>query len=82
MSVAAVSGLGDVDAISLSLLKMSSEGLIATMAAQAILLAAAANSLVKLVMGMVFADPSSRWLLLLGLLPMVLLSFAGIFLAA
>ncbi|MDX8410817.1 MAG: MgtC/SapB family protein [Mariprofundaceae bacterium] len=79
MSVAAVSGLGDVDAISLSLLKMSREGLAVTLTAQAILLAATANSLVKLSMGMAFADPLSRGILLLGLLPMSVLSIGGIF---
>jgi len=82
MSVAAVSGLGDVDAISLSLLKMSREGLAVALTAQAMLLASAANSLVKLGMGLAFADPSSRGMLLLGLLPMSIISIAGIFVIA
>ncbi len=79
MSVAGLSGLTDVDAITLSVSEMSRERLSAILAAQAILLACASNSLVKWGMGMVFSDRSARLGLSLGLLPMVVLSLAAIF---
>ncbi|MFQ5582263.1 MAG: MgtC/SapB family protein [Mariprofundaceae bacterium] len=78
MTVAALSGLSDVDAITLSVSEMSRAHLTAALAAQAILLACAANSIVKLGMGLAFATPSARGWLIIGLLPMALLSLAGI----
>lgn len=79
MSVAGVSGLSDIDAITLSLSDMTRNGtLLAPLAAKAILLASAANSLVKLGMGLTFAPAQGRRWLLIGLLPMVLISLTGI----
>jgi len=79
MSVAGLSGLSDVDAITLSVSEMSRDQLSATLAAQAILLACAANSLAKWLMGMLFSDRSARTGLSLGLLPMAALSLAAVF---
>jgi len=77
LTVAGLSGLSDVDAITLSVSGMTPESLSATLAAQAILLACAANSLVKMGMGFIFAAPAARMWLAVGLLPMSLISLAG-----
>ncbi len=74
MSVAGISGLSDVDAITLSVSEMSREHLDTALAARAILLACAANSFVKWLMGLTFSDPAARPGLSLGLLPMAFLS--------
>jgi len=79
MSVAGLSGLSDVDAITLSVSEMSRDHLDAALAARAILLACAANSFVKWLMGLMFSDPSARIGLSLGLVPMALLSLAAVF---
>jgi len=79
MSVAGLSGLSDVDAITLSVSEMSRDHLDATLAARAILLACAANSFVKWLMGLAFSNPAARMGLSLGLLPMALLSLAAVF---
>ncbi|MDQ7011107.1 MAG: MgtC/SapB family protein [Mariprofundaceae bacterium] len=78
LTVAGLSGLSDIDAITLSVSEMSREHLSISLAAQAILLACATNSIVKLGMGLIFAAPSTRGWLVLGLLPMALLSLAAI----
>jgi len=74
MTVAGLSGLSDIDPVTLSLSEISGTTLTATLAAKGILLAAAANSLVKLILGLSFSPSSARIWLLAGLLPMVLLS--------
>jgi uncharacterized membrane protein (DUF4010 family) len=74
MIVAGLSGLTDIDPVTLSLSEISRTTLSATLAAQGILLAAAANSLVKLILGLSFSPASARIWLVAGLLPMVLLS--------
>ncbi len=79
MSVAGLSGLSDVDAITLSVSEMSRDHLDAALAARAILLACAANSFVKWLMGLMFSEPSARIGLSLGLVPMALLSLAAVF---
>lgn len=77
LALASLSGLTDVDAISLSLTAMSRSTLSAAIAAQAILLACAANSLVKLGIALSTALPAARPILLAGMLPMPLISLAG-----
>lgn len=79
LSVAALSGLSDVDAITLSLNQMARASLAASLAAQGILLACASNSAVKLGIGLVFAPSQARRWLLLGLLPMIAISIAAMF---
>jgi len=74
MTVAGLSGLSDVDPITLSLSEISRSTISATLAAQGILLAAAANSLVKLILGLTFSPAPVRIWLVAGLLPMVLIS--------
>jgi len=78
LAVAGLSGLSDVDAITLSLSSIVGKQVTVMLAAQGILLAAAANSLVKLLMGLLIVPTGARLPLLAGLLPMVLLSLAGV----
>lgn len=78
LGVAGLSGLSDVDAITLSLGNMVADAhLSPPAAAQAILLACASNSLVKMGMGMIFAAPEMRLWLGAGLLSMTLISLIG-----
>jgi len=74
MAVAGLSGLSDIDPVTLSLSEISGTTLSATLAAKGILLAAASNSLVKLILGLSLSPASARVWLLAGLMPMVLLS--------
>lgn len=74
LTVAAVSGLSDVDAITLSLSQMDTAQLATATAAQGVLIASAANSFVKLVLGLTLAPAGARGWLLAGLAPMILLS--------
>jgi uncharacterized membrane protein (DUF4010 family) len=57
---AGLSGLSDIDPVTLSLSEISRTTLSATLAAQGILLAAAANSLVKLLLGLTFSPASAQ----------------------
>lgn len=59
-AVAAISGLTDVDAITLSLAKMANNGLATSVAVPAILLAASVNTAVKMGMVAMLAHPSMR----------------------
>lgn len=59
--LAGISGLADVDAISLSIASMAGRGLDATVASGAILLAAAANTLVKIAIVAVRGSPALGW---------------------
>ncbi len=77
LAVAGLSGLTDVDAITLSLSEITGTQITALLAAQGILLAAAANSLVKMLMGLAIVPASTRLPLLAGMLPMVLISLAA-----
>jgi len=70
LTVATLSGLTDVDAISLSAANMVKEGLSTSLAAQVVLSACSTNTLVKLALGFTFAAPGARLWLLGGLLPM------------
>jgi len=79
IALASLSGLSDVDAITLSTSSMVVDGLNAVNAAQAVLAACAVNTLVKLGMGLTFAAPGIRLWLVGGLLPSALISLAGIF---
>ena len=72
--VAALSGLSDVDAISLSLIEMSKDTTKIDIAAKGIMLACGANSLVKLAIGMTISPKKTYPWLLYGLVPMVGLS--------
>jgi len=74
MTVAGLSRLSEIDPVTRSLSEISGTTLTATLAAKGILLAAAANSLVKLILGLSFSPASARIWLSTGLLPMVLLS--------
>lgn len=74
LTVAGVSGLSDVDAITLSVSDMANHGLVYTLAAQAILLACASNSLVKMGIGLLFVPRRARGWLIAGLLPMAVFS--------
>ncbi len=78
LTLASLSGLTDVDAITLTITKMLQHELTVTLAAQAILVACISNTLLKLGLGLVFADPGLRPALVAGLLPMALLSLAGL----
>jgi len=71
--VAALSGITDVDAITLTISQMTSGSTLPQTAARTILLAAAVNSLVKLAIGMLLAHPEARFKLAATLLPMVLI---------
>lgn len=79
-AVAALSGITDVDAISLSTTQLAREGLDAALAARVILLACAVNTVIKLGMGLVIAAPKARLGLIAGLAPLVAISGAFIFL--
>lgn len=59
-AVAAISGLSDVDAITLSLAKLSSNGLAIDVASQAILLAATVNTIVKVGLIISLGHPAMR----------------------
>ncbi len=59
-AVAAISGLTDVDAITLSLAKMSANGLADTIAVPAILIAASVNTAVKMTMVAALGHPAMR----------------------
>ena len=74
--VAAISGISDVDPITLTV--SHDPGLSAGVAAQAILIACAVNTFFKLGIALVLAPASARLWLLAGLLPMGLLSAAFI----
>jgi len=78
--VAGLSGITDVDAITLTISQMAAEGTLAETAARTILLAAAVNSLVKLSFGVVLAHPKTRLRLATALLPMVLIPALSILL--
>jgi len=78
--VAGLSGITDVDAITLTISQMASETTLPQTAARTILLAAAVNSLVKLVIGVLLAHPKVRIKLAATLLPMVLIPALSIFL--
>ncbi|MDQ7000137.1 MAG: MgtC/SapB family protein [Mariprofundus sp.] len=80
LMLGAISGLTDVDAITLTLLQMPAEAVSQHTITTAILIAAASNTLVKLGMGMIFAPTAMRSRLLIGLLPMIAISLGGIWL--
>jgi len=69
-AVAALSGITDVDAITLSTVHMVQEGLDAGLAARVVLLACGVNTLVKLGIGIALAAPQARAGLIAGLAPM------------
>jgi len=79
LALAALSGLSDVDAITLSTSSMVTGGLNASNGAQAVLAACAVNTLVKLGMGLSFGARGIRTWLLAGLLPAALIALAGMF---
>jgi len=79
LTVAGLSGLSDVDAITLSLAEMTQQHTSIRVAAQGIMLACAANSMVKLGIGLSFAPKTTHRWLTIGLLPMVLLSLAAVY---
>ncbi len=80
LTVAGLSGLSDVDAITLSLAEMNQNNAAVThLAAQGIMLACASNSMVKLGIGLSFSPKATHRWLTIGLLPMVLLSLAAIY---
>ena len=66
-TVSLVSGLTDVDAITLSLTRMTEDRLALDIAQQGVILAALANTLVKLGLGVVIGGASMAWRLLPGL---------------
>jgi len=74
LGIAFLSGLSDVDAITLSVSQMDSAAIVPQLAAQAILLACAANSAVKLGIGLMIAPASAHRWLLIGMLPMIIIS--------
>ncbi|MDX8396900.1 MAG: MgtC/SapB family protein [Mariprofundaceae bacterium] len=78
--VAALSGLSDVDAITLSLAEMTQSEEFLHLAAQGILLACAANSLIKLILSLSFAPKATHRWLMAGLIPMILLSLISFYL--
>ncbi len=78
MTVAGLSGLSDIDPVTLSLGEMSRGTLAPSLAAQGILLASAANSLVKLVLGIAFSPASARLWLVAGLSPLIAISLGAI----
>jgi uncharacterized membrane protein (DUF4010 family) len=67
-ALAAVSGVADVDAITLSMARLAREDLAQTTAVGAILIAAAVNTLSKTVLGWVAGGPKAGWGLSLGTL--------------
>jgi len=74
------SGLADVDAITLSMARLSDEGTIdQTLAARAIILAAAANTLVKGGIVVVLGSRALRRHILLGMLLIVATALAVVF---
>lgn len=77
LGIAALSGLSDVDAITLSLIQMETP-LPLAITAQAILLASASNTAVKLGIGLSIAPPSARRWLIAGLLPMMMIAVAAV----
>ncbi|MBI1195217.1 MAG: DUF4010 domain-containing protein [Gammaproteobacteria bacterium] len=79
MALASLSGLSDVDAITLSASSMVKHGLDAANGAQAVLAACAVNTLVKLAMGVTFASRGIRIRLIGGLLPAALISLGWMF---
>lgn len=79
LTLAGLSGLSDVDAITLSLIEISQQGVSTHLAAQGIMLACAANSLVKLSIGLSISPKSTYPWLIAGLLPMVLFSLASLY---
>ncbi len=78
LSLAWLSGLTDVDAITLTTTNMLQHGLDVTLAARAIVAACIANTLLKLALGLLLAAPEMRGGLTTGLLPMALLAVAGL----
>jgi len=79
LTVAGFSGLSDVDAITLSLAELNQQHASTHLAAQGILLACAANSMVKLGIALSFSPKTTyRWLIS-GLLPMIVLPLASIY---
>jgi len=80
LTVATLSGLTDVDAISLAAANMVNEGLSTSLAAQVVLSACSTNTLVKLFLGFTFGAPGPRAWLLVGLLPMALAGLTGLML--
>lgn len=79
LTVAGLSGLTDVDAITLSLAQMDTQHASTHLAAQGIMLACAANSMVKLGIGLSFSPKAAYKWLIIGLLPMALLSLGSIY---
>jgi len=75
-TIALVSGLTDVDAITLSLTRMTEDRLELDIAQQGVILAALANTAVKLGLGVVIGGRSMAWRLLPGLGVVIL---AGVF---
>ncbi|WP_036829257.1 MgtC/SapB family protein, partial [Photobacterium sanctipauli] len=59
--LAAISGITDVDAITLALGRQSAGSLLLTMAAMGIFIASAVNSVVKMGMACVIGSPGMRW---------------------
>ncbi len=78
MGIAVLSGLSDVDAITLSLSQMPPASLPTALAVKGILLACASNSAVKLTIGLTIAPPDARRWLLFCLLPLVVISLAAV----
>lgn len=76
--VAAVSGLTDVDAITLSISRMTETMINPRLAAQAILLASASNTIVKLGLGLFLGHRQMRFGICAGLLPMIVISLISI----
>jgi len=74
LTVAALSGLSDVDAITLSLSQMDVAELATLTAVQGVMIASAANSAVKLGIGLTLAPSGARGWLLAGLGPMIAIS--------
>jgi len=81
MAVAGLSGLSDIDPVTLSLSDISRGQVTADIAAQGILLAAAANSSVKLGFATTISPAPARGWLLAGIGPMILVSLGTIFLS-
>jgi len=79
LTIAGLSGLSDVDAITLSLAEMTQKHTSIRIAAQGIMLACAANSMVKLGIGLTFSPKATHRWLIIGLLPMALLSLAAVY---
>lgn len=77
-ALAAASGVADVDAITLSLTRMSQQGLDVPVAAMGIVIAAAVNSMVKGVMALVVGHRSMGWRVCL---PLTVAAAAGVSIA-